>query len=107
MFAEDEVLKRYSPEEIGATGVAGPLPVAVMGPRDTPRMYAQLGTFTLTHINQDAIEDVADRSHVWRLIIPSDAKPQIAAELASLKITKLTLFPELDNVGDLTREVLT
>ena len=69
-------------------------------------MYAQLGAFTVTHRNQIAVEEVGDQSHIGRFTIPSAAKPRIMKELDLLKINKLTLFPELENVAELAREVL-
>ena len=69
-------------------------------------MYAQLGAFTLTHRDQLALEDVRDGSHVGRILIPADSKADLKRELSLLKITRLTLFPELDSVGLIAREGL-
>ena len=35
-------------------------PVAIVGPRNTPRMAAQLGTFTINHRLHEPIEEIGD-----------------------------------------------
>jgi hypothetical protein len=69
-------------------------------------MAAQLGTFTINHRLHTPIEDIGEGKHVWRWIVPGAAKGKILKELAVLGISALTLFPELDRVADLTREIL-
>ena len=100
-FAEELALEGYSPETISSKRLAGVNPIAVIGPRDTPKMYAQLGTFTLTHADQIPIERVGTGKHVWRYIVPAAAKEVMRRQLAVLGINRLTLFPELDNVARL------
>ena len=103
---DEDVLDNYTPEKLIAEKHTALPPLAIIGPRDTPRMYAQLGVFTVTHRDQIAIEDVADASHLGRFVIPAGSKKDLASELRYLKITKLTLFPELDNVAQLSIEGL-
>jgi hypothetical protein len=81
-------------------------PVAIMGPRNTTRMAAQLGTFTVNHRLHTPIEKIGVRLHCWRWLIPAAAKPNIRAELALLSYSALTLFPDLDRVADLSKELL-
>lgn len=104
-FGSDEVLKSYLPSRIEKSTVRLN-PVAIVGPRNTPRMAAQLGTFTINHLLHKPIEKIAGGSHVWRWIIPAAAKKKLAEELIHLGVTSLTLFPELDRVADLSRELL-
>jgi hypothetical protein len=99
-FAEEAGLQGYLPETISIKPEDNN-PVAVIGPRDTPRMYAQQGTFTLTGANQIPIEKVGDGRHVWRYIVPAGAKKGLKRELQLLGVSRLTLFPELDNVARL------
>jgi len=105
-LVDDDVVNNYLPPSVLNDRLTGVLPVAVIGARDTPRMYAQLGVFTLSHNEPIAIEDVGDGSHIGRLTIPAANKQTIKRELALLKVTRLTLFPELDNVAAQCREVL-
>ena len=81
-------------------------PIAIMGPRNTPRMAAQLGTFTVVHRLTTPIEAIGKRKHCWRWIIPGTAKHKIRGELAHLGYSQLTLFPDLDRVADLSKELL-
>jgi hypothetical protein len=104
-LGDEDSLDGYSPETISAKRLTGVNPVAVIGPRDTPRMYAQMGTFTLSHSDPIPIETVADGKHVWRYIVPAAAKKTIKQQLSLLGISTLTLFPELDNVARLNLKV--
>lgn len=104
-FGRDEVLESYLPSRI-AKNPAKLNPVAIVGPRNTPRMAAQLGTFTINHRLHTPIEKIAGGSHLWRWVIRAVAKKRLAEELAHLGVTSLTLFPELDRVADLSKELL-
>jgi hypothetical protein len=105
-FGPDKVLESYLPSHV-SEGSAEPSPVAIVGPRNTPRMAAQLGTFTINHRLHTPIEEIGKGDHVWRWNIPAnDAKKSILRELAHLGYSALTLFPELDRVADLSRELL-
>src|SRR5579871_5820986 len=104
-FGKDQVLDSYLPSRT-QQNPSKLLPVAIIGPRNTPRMAAQQGTFTINQTVHTPIEKIADRKHVWRWVIPSGAKKGIIKELKHLGFTTLTLLPELDKVADLTRELL-
>lgn len=105
-FGDDQVLDSYAPATLEGERLTKLSPLAVTGARDTPRMYAQLGAFTVTHREQTPIEEVGDGLHIGRFTIPVASKEAIRLELARLSITKLTLFPELENVAALSHEVL-
>lgn len=105
-FGRDRVLESYLPSRV-QENVSDLYPVAIVGPRNTPRMAAQLGTFTINHRLHDPIETIGDGKQVWRWVIPFDAKKNILQELTHLGFTALTLFPELDRVADLSKELLT
>lgn len=104
-FGRDKVMSNYLPSAVHE-GSAVLNPVAIVGPRTTARMAAQLGTFTINHRVHDPIEGIGECRHVWRWLIPASAKKNISKELAYLGVSALTLFPELDRVADLTREIL-
>jgi hypothetical protein len=69
-------------------------------------MYAQLGAFTITHREQISIEDIGDGAHVWRFRIPHQAKADILEELSILHINRLALFPELQSVAEIAKEII-
>ena len=104
-FGRDKVLDSYLPSHV-SENPAELFPVAIVGPRNTPRMAAQLGTFTINHRLHTPIEQVGDGEHIWRWIIPAKAKKNLLKELTYLGYSALTLFPELDRVADLSRELL-
>ncbi len=81
-------------------------PVAALAMRSFPRLTAQSGVFTMTHKDQTPLEALEDGRYVGRLIVPSTAKPRLAKELALLGVTRLSLFPELDNVAKRAQEVV-
>jgi hypothetical protein len=104
-FGRDPVLDSYLPSRVHENP-SELFPVAIVGPRNTARMAAQLGTFTINHRLHTPIDEIGDADHIWRWIIPAAAKPNLLKELEHLSISSLTLFPELDKVADLTRKLL-
>jgi hypothetical protein len=103
-FDVDDILDSYLPNEVNPNAPANP--VAAIGPRNSPRMVAQTGTFTITHAEPLAIQNVGAGSHVWRLVIPAAAKPTLREELGLLGITEDLLFPDLDRVADAAMRLL-
>ncbi len=95
-------LKNYLPSRMrdlrpGTTSSAPP--AAAISTRTSRRIQAQLGTFTIHHVDSTPLEDYEDQSHVWKFTIPAGQKPVIQSQLRRIGITRLTLFPELDNVA--------
>jgi hypothetical protein len=103
-FGKDEVLDSWLPDRQDQ-GLAQN-PVAATGSRNSSRMAAQLGNFTISDRTSSPIDTIGARQHVWRLIIPAAAKPVLAQELRLLRLSELTLFPDLDRVADVTKELL-
>ncbi|MFD4122128.1 FRG domain-containing protein [Alcaligenes faecalis] len=104
---EDEELANYRLEVISA----GPkrtqlLPVASLATRNNTRIQAQLGVFTIHHLDSIAIEEVGDKSHTIKYEIPADARPNLRRELKLLGYSKFTLFPELSSIGENLRSAL-
>lgn len=46
---DDNILQNYTPTALASEKVTRMNPIAVIGPRSTPRMQAQLGVFTVIH----------------------------------------------------------
>lgn len=103
-FGKDDVLDSWLPDRQDRGTAQNP--VAATGPRTSRRMAAQLGNFTISDRGSGAIDSIGERNHVWRFIIPANAKATIAEELNLLRFTELTLFPDLDRVATLTKELL-
>lgn len=104
-FGLDKVMNSYLPSLVDeSTSVLAP--VAIVGPRNTARMAAQLGVFTVNHQDHKPIEDIGEGRHIWRWIVPHAAKKKLRRELKLLGFTALTLFPDLDRVADVAKELL-
>lgn len=101
---EDEHLQNYLPGTIEREKKSKLFPMAAIAPRNSPRMQAQLGVFTINHRENIYIEDVgaegSPRDHIWRYIIPNDSKTYILEELQLLGYNKFHLFPELENLSE-------
>lgn len=96
----------YLPSKIAQENTTSLNPIAVTAIRDSARMYAQLGTFTIIHREARSIESLGAGNHVWQWIIPKAKKKPILEELSKLAINRLTLFPELPSVAQLAKEML-
>jgi hypothetical protein len=77
--------------------------MAAIARRNSARMQAQQGVFTISHRENVTIEDVgpegAARDHVWRYLIHAAAKAQIKQDLKLLGFGRFHLFPELASIS--------
>ena len=105
-FDEDPFLRSYLPSVLAGESQSEMKTVAFIAPRNTERSQAQHTVFTITHRDLTPMEDLGSHKHVWRYLIPARAKKTVLEELQRLSITRLTLFPELPNVGNYAREIL-
>ena len=100
---EDVDLQNYLPETVASEHRSRLFPMAAIAPRNSARMQAQQGVFTIGHRDNTPLEDAgaegASRDHVWRYLIPAKAKEQICEELKIIGITRFQLFPELDSLA--------
>ena len=103
-FDDRNIVDNYTPSGVASEKTTSLKPMAVMGPRNTPRMQAQLGVFTVIHRDPIAIEDVGDGAHLWRYIVPRNSKDKIRDELKMIKIGKFQLFPELQRIGEILKD---
>lgn len=105
----DEHLDNYLPSKLMAENVHVQMkPVAGIAARHLKRMQAQHSVFTVTHSKQTPVyqEDSQEsNSYIGRYTIPSNSKEWIREELAALQLTRLSIFPDLDNVARLAREI--
>lgn len=101
---DNAIQQRYSPEAYRSEDTSEMLPVAIICPRNTPRIQAQLGLFTIFHKDKTPIEKINGGNHVWRYIIPSNAKTNILNELELLGVDEFRLFPELPSLGTIIKK---
>ncbi len=104
-FDIDHDLKNYTPESFASEKRSNLLPVAFISPRNNPRMQSQLSVFTINHRDNTAIEEIGDQMHIWRYTIPYEFKEEIKKELKLIGISKFHLFPELESIGHMIKNV--
>ncbi len=84
----------------------GILPIAAIATRNNPRIQAQLGVFTISHLKKTPIEEIEGGKHCVKFTIPASAKERLRQELRILGLTRFQVFPELTSIGDNLREQL-
>lgn len=104
-FQDDELMP-YAIEKLRGNNVVELSPVATIASRNNPRIQAQLGAFTIHHIEEDPIENLGDTTHAQKILVDADAKAALKTELELLGFTKFQMFPELASVGELIREAM-
>ena len=102
-FGDDEELKDYLPSRVQGQGTSSKNPLAIIVPRQFGRVYAQLCVSTILHREAKRIDALKDsqeeQKHLVKLKIPRRSVSRLKRELAFLKVDKLTVFPELENVA--------
>jgi hypothetical protein len=99
LFGQDKELDNYLPSHVLLTpGMESNTPAAGIAPRQFERMVAQMGSFTIIHKDQTPLESL-DGDHLEQYLIPAASKQAIRTELQHLRVTRLTIFPELTNVA--------
>jgi hypothetical protein len=100
---DDEYMKNYDPGTIARELRSSLYPVAAIARRNSSRMHAQQGVFTISHRENITIEEVgpagAARDHVWRYLIAAGLKLQMKRDLNLLGYTRFHLFPELASIS--------
>jgi len=106
-FGVGHYLEDWSVEKVATTAGFERQPAAAIAPRETGRMTVQQSVFTVHHVKTDPLESYGDQSHVWRLVIPAASKPAIRKQLATLGVSRLSIFSDLDSVGYVAKEAIT
>jgi hypothetical protein len=101
---DDEELVSYSVKSLGQNPRNQLVPIATIATRNSPRIQAQLGVFTIHHLDTKPIEDFCKNEEVVKFKIPSISKNKLREELAILEINKFTLFPELSSIGEIIKK---
>lgn len=96
---DDDVVKSYSTEQVRTDTRLKLRPIATIATRNSPRIQAQLGTFTIHHNLSIPIEDVGDGKHCKKFIIPAEKVSTLKEELDLLGLNRFSLFPEMESIG--------
>ena len=105
-FGLGPYLEDYTPEKVATTPGLRKQPAAAIAPREAGRMSVQQSVFTIHHVKTEAIDTFGDKSHIWRLNIPSTSKQKIRKQLATLGVSRLSIFSDLDSVGYVSKEAI-
>lgn len=105
-FGRSAEIDQYSPGNIIMSRGIESYPAAAIAPRESGRMSVQQSVFTIHHKRIVPIEDIGEKNHLWKLTIPKDAKQLILNELATLGISRLAIYPDLDSVAQLAKDAL-
>lgn len=97
---EEVELTNYSTESVRQNKRTALNPVGAIATRNSTRIQAQHGVFTIHHNSKVPIEDINAARHVDKYIIPRAAKERIYQQLQILGFTKFQLFPELASIGE-------
>ena len=104
---DDQSLLNYLPTTISRERVSRLNPVAAIASRNSLRMQAQQGVFTISHRDKVSIENVgelgASRDYVWRYIIPAVDKGRLKSDLQRLGMGRFQMFPELSSIFDIIK----
>lgn len=98
-FGTDQDLDGYLPSKLAAESRSSLQPIAVLSVRNSARITAQQGVFTVHHRDPEAINKLGAKKHVWQYKIPTESKEPIRNELSNLGVNALSLFPDLDQVA--------
>lgn len=100
---EDVHMIGYVPSTIARESKSKLIPMAAIAPRNSPRMQAQQGVFTISHRENIFIDqagpDGAPKNHTWKYIIPRESKDYMRKELRLLGFSRFQLFPELESLA--------
>ena len=102
-FGEEQELNDYLPSTV-SKGISSKNPLAIIAPRQFGRVVAQQGVFTIMHKEAKNIEDLHDadnrQNHIVKLNIGRRTVHRLRKELDLLRVNKLFVFPQLENVAE-------
>lgn len=101
-FEEREYMDDFSTSKYDSGQTSGLMPIAAIATRNNPRIQAQLGTFTISR-SKVPLDEVGDKLHVKKYLIPKSAKATISKELKLLGLGKFQVFPELSSIGEMIK----
>jgi hypothetical protein len=103
---DDEYLKNYNIVNVNSNSRVEMSPVATIATRNNSRIQAQLGVFTIHHLDRKPLDEFCVNSEIIKYKIPSTSKQNIRNELDLLSVNKFSLFPELSSIGEILKKKL-
>ena len=106
MFEDDDRhMANYLPSRMAMETMSQLRPAAALAARQSRRMEMQHSVFTVSHRDLRPLEDGASESTLIRCKVPAESKSTLRHELGALGFSRLSLFPDLDNVGHAARDI--
>lgn len=103
---DDEYLKNYNIQNVSSNSRVEMGPIATIATRNNSRIQAQLGVFTIHHLDKKPLEDFCGITDIIKYRIPKEAKEVLQKELDLLSVNKFSLFPELSSIGEILKKKL-
>ncbi len=101
---DDEYLRNYDINNMNSNRMIAFSPVATIATRNNARIQAQLGVFTIHHLDKNPIEHFCQNNEIIKYSIPSISKQKLRKELELLSVNKFSLFPEISSIGDILKK---
>lgn len=102
-FEDATQMDTYSTDKYVTGRDEGILPKAAIATRNSPRIQAQLGVFTISHHKKTPIEEIGDKSHFVKYLIPKEDKKNLMEEINLIGVNKFQIFPELSVIGEIIK----
>lgn len=75
-------------------------PIAAIATRNNARIQAQLGVFTIHHLDQTPLEKLGDGNHFFKYRVMGNSVAALKKEISLLGFNNFSIFPELASIGD-------
>lgn len=103
---DDEYLENYNIQNVNSNKRVEMSPVATIATRNNSRIQAQLGVFTIHHLDKKPLDEFCTEKEIVKYIIPKGSKASLRKELDLLSVNKFSLFPELSSIGEILKKKL-
>lgn len=103
---DDEYLKNYNIQNVNSNKNLEMSPLATIATRNNSRIQAQLGVFTIHHLDKKPLDEFCSNQEIIKYRIPKDSKSVLRKELDLLSVNKFSLFPELSSIGEILKKKL-
>ncbi len=103
---DDEYLTNYNIQNVNSNKKLEMSPVATIATRNNSRIQAQLGVFTIHHLDKKPLDEFCSNKEIIKYLIPKASKSLLRKELDLLSVNKFSLFPELSSIGEILKKKL-
>ncbi|BFO67051.1 FRG domain-containing protein [Chryseobacterium sp. KCF3-3] len=101
---DDEYLENYNTQNVNSNKKLEMSPVATIATRNNSRIQAQMGVFTIHHLDKKPLDEFCTNAEIIKYKIPKESKQLLRKELDLLSVNKFSLFPELSSIGEILKK---